>query len=71
MINKYLKHEVMSVFPLIRNKKVLDIGGATGFNFEYIKDNVSIYKEVTLGSGGRANTTKQLEKWTFLIIWNR
>jgi S-adenosylmethionine-diacylgycerolhomoserine-N-methlytransferase len=42
------KHEVMSVFPLIRNKKVLDIGGATGFNFEYIKDNVSIYKEITI-----------------------
>ena len=42
------KNEVMSVFPLIRNKKVLDIGGATGFNFEYIKDNVSIYKEITI-----------------------
>ena len=42
------KHEVMSVFPLIRNKKVLDIGGATGFNFEYIKDNVAIYKEITI-----------------------
>lgn len=42
------KHEVMSVFPLIRNKNVLDIGGATGFNFEYIKDNVSIYKQITI-----------------------
>jgi S-adenosylmethionine-diacylgycerolhomoserine-N-methlytransferase len=42
------KREVMSVFPLIRNKNVLDIGGATGFNFEYIKDNVSIYKQITI-----------------------
>ena len=42
------KHEVMSVFPLIRNKRVLDIGGATGFNFEYIKDELRIYKQITI-----------------------
>lgn len=42
------KHEVMSVFPLIRNKSVLDIGGATGFNFEYIKDDLQIYKQITI-----------------------
>jgi ubiquinone/menaquinone biosynthesis C-methylase UbiE len=33
---------------LIKNKTVLDIGGATGFNFEYIKDYVDIYKSVTI-----------------------
>ncbi len=42
------KHEIMTVFPLIRGKRVLDIGGATGFNFEYIKDDLSIYKEITI-----------------------
>jgi S-adenosylmethionine:diacylglycerol 3-amino-3-carboxypropyl transferase/ubiquinone/menaquinone biosynthesis C-methylase UbiE len=42
------KHEVMSVFPLIQNKTVLDIGGATGFNFEYIKDDLKIYKQITI-----------------------
>lgn len=42
------KHEVMSVFPLIKNKSVLDIGGATGFNFEYIKDDLKIYKQITI-----------------------
>ena len=42
------KHEIMTVFPLIRGKRVLDIGGATGFNFEYIKGDLSIYKQITI-----------------------
>ena len=40
-------NEVMSVFPLIRNKSVLDVGGATGFNFEYITP-FQIYKQITI-----------------------
>ena len=42
------KQELMKIFPLIKNKTVLDIGGATGFNFEYIKKYVDIYKNVTV-----------------------
>ena len=42
------KYHLMSVFPLLKNKTVLDIGGATGFNFEYIKNELHIFKKITI-----------------------
>ena len=42
------KYHLMKAFPLLKNKTVLDIGGATGFNFEYIKNDLHIFKKITI-----------------------
>ncbi len=42
------KQFLMQVFPLLKGRTVLDIGGATGFNLEYIKEVLPIFKQITI-----------------------